>query len=49
MITADEETELAKRIHKGDLLALDKLVRANLRFVISVAKQYQNQVLRMPF
>jgi len=43
MITADEETELAKRIHKGDLLALDKLVRANLRFVISVAKQYQNQ------
>ncbi len=43
MVSAEEETELAKRIHDGDLLALDKLVRANLRFVISVAKQYQNQ------
>lgn len=43
MISVEEETELAKRIHDGDLIALDKLVRANLRFVISVAKQYQNQ------
>jgi len=47
MITADEETELAKRIHKGDLLALDKLVRANLRFVISVANKYQNRGLTL--
>ena len=48
MITADEEVELAQRIRAGDQRALDKLTRANLRFVISVAKQYQNQGLRLP-
>ncbi|RMB59576.1 RNA polymerase sigma factor RpoD/SigA [Dokdonia sinensis] len=45
LITADEEVELAQRIHKGDQIALEKLTKANLRFVISVAKQYQNQGL----
>ena len=48
MITAEEEVELAQRIRTGDQRALDKLTRANLRFVISVAKQYQNQGLRLP-
>lgn len=48
MITAEEEVELAKRIKKGDQRALDKLTKANLRFVISVAKQYQNQGLTLP-
>ncbi|MAY52857.1 MAG: RNA polymerase subunit sigma, partial [Flavobacteriaceae bacterium] len=48
MITADEEVELPQRIRAGDQRALDKLTRANLRFVISVAKQYQNQGLRLP-
>ena len=48
MITADEEVELAQRIREGDQRALEKLTRANLRFVISVAKQYQNQGLRLP-
>lgn len=47
MITADEEPQLARRIHNGDQAALDKLVRANLRFVVSVAKQYQNQGLSL--
>lgn len=46
-ITAEEEAELARRIHEGDREALDKLVSANLRFVISVAKQYQNQGLAL--
>ena len=46
-ITADEEVELAQRIHKGDRGALEKLVCANLRFVVTVAKQYQNQGLRL--
>ncbi|UTW61138.1 RNA polymerase sigma factor RpoD/SigA [bacterium SCSIO 12741] len=48
MITADEEVELAKRIKEGDQRALEKLVRANLRFVVSVSKQYQNQGLSLP-
>ena len=45
MVSVEEEVELSLRIHKGDNLALQKLVEANLRFVISVAKQYQNQGL----
>ena len=45
MITADEETRLTRLIREGDTLALDKMVKANLRFVVSVAKQYQHQGL----
>ncbi len=48
LITAEEEVELAQRIKKGDQLALEKLTRANLRFVVSVSKQYQNQGLSLP-
>ena len=47
LISTDEEVELAQKIHKGDRRALDKLTRANLRFVVSVAKQYQNQGLAL--
>ena len=47
LITADEEVELAQQIKKGSQPALDKLTKANLRFVVSVAKQYQNQGLKL--
>lgn len=47
LITAEEEVQLAKRIKQGDQLALEKLVKANLRFVVSVAKQYQNSSLSL--
>ena len=48
LITAQEEVELAQRIKAGDEVALEKLVKANLRFVVSVSKQYQNQGLTLP-
>ena len=48
MISAEEEVELAQQIRKGDKKALERLTRANLRFVVSVAKQYQNQGLSLP-
>ena len=48
MISVEEEVELAQRIRKGDRKALERLTRANLRFVVSVAKQYQNQWLSLP-
>jgi RNA polymerase primary sigma factor len=48
LITADEEVELAQKIKAGDQQALEKLTKANLRFVVSVAKQYQNQGLTLP-
>ena len=48
LISVEEEVELAQRIKKGDQMALEKLTRANLRFVVSVAKQYQNQGLSLP-
>jgi RNA polymerase primary sigma factor len=48
LITAEEEVELARRIKQGDKLALEKLTKANLRFVVSVSKQYQNQGLTLP-
>jgi RNA polymerase primary sigma factor len=48
LISADEEVVLAKKIREGDQIALEKLTKANLRFVVSVAKQYQNQGLSLP-
>ena len=48
LITAEMEVELAQRIKAGDQIALEKLTKANLRFVVSVAKQYQNQGLTLP-
>ena len=48
LITVEEEVELAQRIKKGDQQALEKLTKANLRFVVSVAKQYQNQGISLP-
>lgn len=48
LITPEEEVELARRIKQGDRKALEKLTRANLRFVVSVAKQYQNQGISLP-
>ena len=48
LISAEEEVELAQRIKAGDRIALERLTKANLRFVVSVAKQYQNQGLTLP-
>ena len=48
LLSVDEEVELAQRIRKGDRKALERLTKANLRFVVSVAKQYQNQGLSLP-
>ena len=48
LISAEEEVILAQKIKAGDQKALDKLVKANLRFVVSVSKQYQNQGLSLP-
>lgn len=48
LITAEEEVDLARKIKQGDQFALEKLTKANLRFVVSVAKQYQNQGLTLP-
>ena len=47
LLSGDEEVELAQRIRRGDRRALERLTKANLRFVVSVAKQYQNQGLSL--
>jgi RNA polymerase primary sigma factor len=47
LLIAEEEVDLAKRIQGGELFALERLVKANLRFVVSVSKQYQNQGLSL--
>ena len=48
LLSVEQEVELAVRIHQGNQAALERLTRANLRFVVSVAKQYQNQGLSLP-
>jgi len=48
LISPEQEVELARRIKNGDERALEKLIKSNLRFVVSVAKQYQNQGLTLP-
>ena len=48
LLSAEKEVELAKRIRTGDRAALEMLIKANLRFVVSVSKQYQNQGLSLP-
>ncbi len=48
LLSTEEEVELARRIQAGDTMALEKLTRANLRFVVSVAKQYQNNGIKLP-